>query len=357
MHIAIIYDLQDAMKKGDSTQVGSGFTESERDAFYEAVDTWVISDNNLRAVLAIFPFIVGCRFFKVFSLQPRLGVVTATLQRSCRDIVHYLVVFASIFLVFVISAMILFGHDLDEFTNFGRAMMSVLLVMIGDYDWTEMIRVGRQQTALWFWSFTWLVNLIMLNMLLAIIMDVYTEVKCSIAPDAETMWSQVAEIVTRYLEIKKGLQIDLQVIYEALEMHMSAEDERLTTDGFRAEEERLTIDGFRALVPEMPERQALRLLAAAYVKESEEDNTGGSMSETAARVQNIFKNTQVLHDAIGDLIHMQETTAEMINANFVEMRYHSHHQGAILRQHAGGGAGGVRRRQEPGWIHPGWTAI
>ena len=84
------------------------------------------------------------RFFKVFSLQPRLGMVTATIASAMQDMAHFGVVFASIFFVFVTCAMVLFGQDLDNFANLGRATMSVFRIMLGDYDWDELIRVGRQ---------------------------------------------------------------------------------------------------------------------------------------------------------------------------------------------------------------------
>ena len=39
----------------------------------------------------------------------------------------------------------------------------------------------------------------MLNMLLAVIMDVYTQVRGSIGTSAETLWSQSEEILRRFV--------------------------------------------------------------------------------------------------------------------------------------------------------------
>merc|ERR1712139_366737 len=112
-------------------------------------------------------------------------------------------------------------------------MNSVFRIMLGDYDWDEMVRVGQQQTAVWFWSFTWLVNLIMLNMLLAIIMDTYTEVKGHISSDAETIWSQMIEIFNRWRAVRTGRQVALYKILDALEIShpegdLEKEGERIT---------------------------------------------------------------------------------------------------------------------------------
>merc|ERR1719272_2896645 len=116
--------------------------------------------------------------------------------------------------------MILFGQEQEDFTNIGRAVNSVFRIMGGDWDWDELSVVGRQTAGFWFWGFIWLVNLIMLNMLLAIVMDVYTQVKGTIPADAETMWSQVSEIAKRWLAIKRGEQISLEKIVERLEKHI-----------------------------------------------------------------------------------------------------------------------------------------
>merc|ERR1711920_245597 len=84
-------------------------------------------------------------------------------------------------------------------------------------DWDKMIDVGRLQAMIWFFSFICLVNLVMLNMLLAMIMDTYTQVKGSMGGDAETLWSQAVEICTRMLDQAKGRKVSLQRILVGLD--------------------------------------------------------------------------------------------------------------------------------------------
>lgn len=196
--------------------------------------------------------------------------------------------------------------------------MTAFRIMHGDYDTADMTRVARHKAAIWYMAFTWLVNLVMLNMLLAIVMDVYTEVKGHIASDAETMWSQVAEILWRWNEIRAGRQIHLEKILECLEKYHPSDHEEKS-------EQRLTLDMFMAIVPNMPEHQALRILTATYTNEEEENQGRGcSMSQTSTRVSHIFKNTQLLQSSIERLIHMQEITAEMISTQFAALRHHHH---------------------------------
>merc|ERR1711879_819703 len=115
--------------------------------------------------------------------------------------------------------MILFGQELVEFPSFERSIMTCFRILFGDWDWDAISRVGQPQAAMWFLSFVWLVNLLMLNMLLAIIMDYYTEVKGKLG-NAETLFSQTAEIFTRWRAVRAGRQVAISKILERLDPDM-----------------------------------------------------------------------------------------------------------------------------------------
>merc|ERR1719408_140708 len=115
--------------------------------------------------------------------------------------------------------MILFGQDLSEFSNFNRAADSVFHVLIGDFEWEVMKDVGRLPATVWFWIFMMLVNMVMLNMLLAVIMDVYTEVRGAIGSHAETLWSQTYEIYRRRRDLKAGKRVSLDHVLACLDPH------------------------------------------------------------------------------------------------------------------------------------------
>merc|ERR1711874_695199 len=71
------------------------------------------------------------------------------------------------------------------------------------YD-TTMVATASHFGAVWFFLFNVVVTLVLLNVLLAVIMDVYTEVKGSVGSRAETIWSQSVEIWDRYQIQRQG---------------------------------------------------------------------------------------------------------------------------------------------------------
>merc|ERR1719487_1514337 len=130
-------------------------------------------------------------------------MVTKTLASAANDIAHFGVVFTTVFCIYALSGMILFGQELFEYANFGRSLNTCWRILLGDFDWERMNDVGRLEAGIWFWTFTILVLQVMLNMLLAVIMDVYTEVKSSIG-EAETLLSQSIEIFERFRARRRG---------------------------------------------------------------------------------------------------------------------------------------------------------
>merc|ERR1712232_620926 len=218
-HLVKVGTLREKLEVARTTSgLDETWTDQERREAIELAEETIAEFFTFRTVLAFYPFVIMTRLFKAFSAQPRLSIVTLTLSKAFTDVSHFGLVFVVIFMAFCISGMMLFGCEIEGFAEIGRAMTSTFMALLGDADVEAMTNVGRTSFNLWFWSFTWLVNFILLNMLLAIIMDVHTEVKASIGPNAETLVSQAIRVYYRKKGIYKGTRIGLPKILDRLEM-------------------------------------------------------------------------------------------------------------------------------------------
>merc|ERR1719428_788571 len=135
--------------------------------------------------------LVMCRFFKAFKGQPRLAVVTTTIASAGSDLFHFGLIFFSVFLTFAFAGTILFGRRMAGFSSFRTAFGTSFAVACGDFDWTNMSAEHYATSSIWFWSFMILIFLIMLNMVLAIVMDVYTKVRAT-AVEGDPIWKNAA---------------------------------------------------------------------------------------------------------------------------------------------------------------------
>merc|ERR1712032_528904 len=145
--------------------------------FFDLVDEMSQRERIFRMCLCLYPNILMLRLLKSFRAQPRLAVVTHTLELASQDIVHFSIVFCSIYVCMAVNSLLFFGQDIEEFSTFIRAIHTCFLVLFGDWDWPAMQQIGYLWACVWFWLFLLLMFLVLLNIMLAIIMEAYTNVK------------------------------------------------------------------------------------------------------------------------------------------------------------------------------------
>jgi len=167
----------------------------------------------MQIVMGVNVLTIMLKFFKAFQANPRLQLVTNTLIQASDELFHFLIVFMAIFLGFSVSGHILFGDDLLEFSSFSHSTDTAFRTLLGDFGWYSDEAVSDKglgsgmphwMLAAWFCSYSTFVTLIILNMLLAIIMDHYTGLVMHVrsASDAPTIWKQTANYIQRARDTK-----------------------------------------------------------------------------------------------------------------------------------------------------------
>jgi len=178
-----------------------------------------------RIALCWYTIVLAMKFLESFANQPRLAVVTKTITRAGSDLFHFGIVMAAVFMSYVVAGMFLFGRRMHEFSSEPLSVNTCFLMMLGDFDWEELGWEHPLTAAIWFWSYMVVMNLLLLNMLMAIIMDVYTEVK-SEADEFQPVWTQLWEASKDMYNIYRGHLVSnsemLQVINEMPEEEVDA---------------------------------------------------------------------------------------------------------------------------------------
>mmetsp|Transcript_18481 Transcript_18481/g.39854 ORF Transcript_18481/g.39854 Transcript_18481/m.39854 type:complete len:787 (-) Transcript_18481:191-2551(-) len=176
-------------------------------------------------IRSICLFLVPLRMFKAFSAQARLSILTRTFAVCAVELFHFLLVFFTLFMTWAVAGIVLFGNSIEEFADFERAMNTCLRVVLGEIVWYEVREeAGPIVAALWLWTFCFVNSLVVLNMLLAIIMDAYSEVKSSVGTHSETLPEQAWETFTHWKARRAGQRLSVREILHALEAkHLGGE--------------------------------------------------------------------------------------------------------------------------------------
>lgn len=169
-----------------------------------------------RTVLCLYSILIVGQFFEAFSAQPRLAMVTNTIARASIDLFHFFVVWFLTFVAYAVAGMQLFGRRLHSFSEFKLAINTCFLIMLGDFDFNELGAEHADTAALWFFTFMVLISIVIVNMIMAIIMDVYTEVK-SDAHDSESLWDQLRAIGMEVLGQLQNTRVSAKDLMRAIE--------------------------------------------------------------------------------------------------------------------------------------------
>lgn len=158
---------------------------------------------SLRLLCANYTLILTFRFFANFQAQPQLAIITNTLGSLIVEIVHFMVVFIPAFLVYVFSATLLFGRRIEDVSTFWGSMGYIFrMTQEGEYDWEAFQMENYWSSAIWVWSFVVFMNMLLINLLIAIILDTYKEVQKA-EESGEAVWNTMAQFWYRLIYIRR----------------------------------------------------------------------------------------------------------------------------------------------------------
>jgi hypothetical protein len=128
-----------------------------------------------RKINAFNFLLIFLKFLKFLRLNDRVNILTRTLKSAARSILTIIATFSIVVLAYALAANTFYGGDLFSFRNVNNSWASLFRLLIGDFDYDAMRAVNQDVTFVFFWSFVILGLFIFLNMLIAVIMDSFSE--------------------------------------------------------------------------------------------------------------------------------------------------------------------------------------
>ncbi|CAE8632832.1 unnamed protein product, partial [Polarella glacialis] len=138
------------------------------------VTTWF---DGFRVLLFWYTLVIGTQFVKIFRGQPKLAQLMATFSSAAEDLIHFALVFLTLFLNFAFGGFAIWGLVLEEWSTPVKAVVTTLRALMGDLSLEAMYDYAPFATTVWFSTFFCSIVMVMLNLLLALVYDHYTMVK------------------------------------------------------------------------------------------------------------------------------------------------------------------------------------
>jgi len=255
--------------------------------FYESVDGMLAMELLCRFYLCMYPLVMMLRLFKSFAAQPRLAVVTQTFAVAQTDMLHFFIVFFSVYICMVVQAVLFFGQDILEFSTFVRAFHACFRALFGEWDWDAFQQIGRVKAVAWFGAFLLMMVLVLFNVLLAILMESYGQVKAA-AAEAASLGQQVFQMNRRYWQAKHGERVRLNDIYEVL-LDEQKGDEAALLDSNQPIFPSHIIGLFEAKNKSITKEQATRTLRSSKDDFDRQNETSYGAEEMRPQLQRMCK--------------------------------------------------------------------
>jgi hypothetical protein len=192
--------------------------------------------------------------------------------------------------------------------------------MLGDFDWDELETVGRAKAGTWFVLFMIFVNILLLNMLLAIVMDAYSDVKSN-AKNAQTLGAQVRVMRRRSVEKRRGLRIGLTDVSKAFKIKEPYIDIRMNSQEMLDKQVLMDIV-FENCKKNLPHSQAIRVLTNAreWWREQQQEEEEIKKAENEDSQDDIVHRglsllTSEVHKLEEQLMHNSEMLDPTANEN------------------------------------------
>ena len=155
-------------------------------ALVQRVYSW---SNVLAMVLLVMRWITHLSFHR------RLAIVTTTIYHAATDLLHFVVPFSIIISCYAFMAWTLIGRQNDDFSTFERSFVSLSLVALGDFALFSSIEdIEKEIGPLFFLSYVIIVTVLMINIVLAIVVDAFmssANSKSSKKSDRSTLFDDV----------------------------------------------------------------------------------------------------------------------------------------------------------------------
>jgi hypothetical protein len=266
-----------------------------------------------RVGICWYTMFIVVRFGKAFRAQPRLAIVTNTLINSAVDFIHFLIVMITMLVSYVLAAMFLFGHRIAEFAVFDMAFNKCILILFGDFDFDELMEEDPVTSALWFYTFIIFMLNIMLNMSLAIIMDVYGQAKGDAAL-SDPIWEQLYMMYVEKRARAYGI-IKLKDMYEVLS---------------DMDVEYVGKNSLMEAIPTMSEEQADRIINKVEELESADDEASLTMADALKLVVSTKTDVLEIEKKLTNYISSQQDNRDSLVG---ERKMGSGKPGSLMRLH------------------------
>eukprot|EP01063_Lacrimia_lanifica_P015261 TRINITY_DN22073_c0_g1_i1.p1 TRINITY_DN22073_c0_g1~~TRINITY_DN22073_c0_g1_i1.p1 ORF type:complete len:874 (+),score=327.79 TRINITY_DN22073_c0_g1_i1:76-2622(+) len=130
--------------------------------------------NSVNIVLTFLKILKYCQLYQ------KLNILTSTLDKAKDKVIGVMLLFCWSVFAYAMAGHLLFGGALFEFRNLNTSFSTLMRMLLGDFDYPSLRRENRVLAGLYFWSFSVLCLFLLLNFIIAILGDGFSQASAEV---------------------------------------------------------------------------------------------------------------------------------------------------------------------------------
>uniref|UniRef100_A0A8C7X7D8 Polycystic kidney disease 1 like 2a n=1 Tax=Oryzias sinensis TaxID=183150 RepID=A0A8C7X7D8_9TELE len=158
--------------------------ENNKDQFVSFHET-AQADAVLGYLIAFLVLLATVKLWHLLRLNPKLHMITATLQRAWTDISGFLVVIAIMFLAYSVASNLMYGWKLYSYRTLLEAAQTIVSLQLGIFNYEEVLNYNPLLGAFLIGSCIVFMTFVILNLFISVILVAFTQEQIHHKPSEE----------------------------------------------------------------------------------------------------------------------------------------------------------------------------
>ena len=137
----------------------------------------VLLNEGVNAMIAFVVLLLNLKFLRMLRFNRKISVFSSTLKVSLNKLAGFLVMFLVIFLAYCFLVWLVFGSVLEDYRSIIRCMVSMMDMVLGNFNFYDLVDVNRIIGPAVFFTFMIIFQFIIINMFIGILCDSFNDVR------------------------------------------------------------------------------------------------------------------------------------------------------------------------------------
>ncbi|KAM7380789.1 hypothetical protein PAMP_004062 [Pampus punctatissimus] len=150
------------------------YYQNNKDQFASFYET-ATADLLLQYLIAFLVLLATIKLWHLLRLNPKMNIITASLQRAWKDITGFLVIIVIMLMAYAITCNVMYGWKMSSYRTLLDALLTLISLQMGIFNYEEVLDYNFLLGALLFGSCIVFMTFVVLNLFISVILVAFNQ--------------------------------------------------------------------------------------------------------------------------------------------------------------------------------------